>query len=37
MTTAGVNALPENDPHGERDFGAITLAGRRFFWKVDLL
>lgn len=54
MTTAGVNALPEelqqqlfqavaaydaftpeNDPHGERDFGCITLAGQRFFWKVD--
>jgi fermentation-respiration switch protein FrsA (DUF1100 family) len=26
---------PDNDPHGERDFGTITLAGRRFFWKVD--
>lgn len=54
MTTAGVNALPEelqqqlfqavaeydeftpeNDPHGERDFGAVTVGEQRFFWKVD--
>ena len=25
----------ENDPHGEHDFGAITLRGNRFFWKID--
>ena len=27
---------PENDPHGEHDFGAFDLAGRKFFWKIDL-
>lgn len=26
---------PDNDPHGEHDFGAFTLAGRKFFWKID--
>lgn len=26
---------PDNDPHGERDFGCITLAGEKFFWKVS--
>ena len=25
----------ENDPHGEHDFGNFTLAGRKFFWKID--
>lgn len=25
----------DNDPHGERDFGAFDLAGHRFFWKID--
>jgi hypothetical protein len=25
----------DNDPHGERDFGAFELCGRRFFWKID--
>lgn len=29
------NFTPENDPHGEHDFGAFTLCNRRFFWKVD--
>lgn len=24
-----------NDPHGEHDFGALDLAGQRFFWKID--
>lgn len=24
-----------NDPHGEHDFGALTLAGQRLFWKID--
>jgi hypothetical protein len=23
------------DPHGEHDFGNFTLAGRKFFWKID--
>ncbi len=26
---------PDNDPRGEHDFGNFTLAGRRFFWKID--
>ena len=25
----------ENDPHGERDFGDLTLWGEDMFWKVD--
>jgi hypothetical protein len=25
----------ENDPHGEHDFGSFTIAGRRFFFKID--
>lgn len=25
----------DNDPHGERDFGAFELAGHRLFWKID--
>ena len=25
----------DNDPHGEHDFGSFTLAGRKFFWKID--
>lgn len=29
------NFTPENDPHGERDFGAFELCGRRLFWKHD--
>ena len=27
---------PDNDPHGEHDFGSFELCGRKFFWKVDL-
>ncbi len=26
---------PDNDPHQEHDFGNFTLAGRKFFWKID--
>ncbi len=26
---------PENDPHGEHDFGSFMLVGRKFFWKID--
>src|SRR5437899_9415547 len=26
---------PENDPHGEHDFGSFSLAGRKFFFKID--
>jgi hypothetical protein len=25
---------PDNDPHGEHDFGAFTLAGRKLFWQI---
>jgi hypothetical protein len=25
-----------NDPHKEHDFGSFTLAGRKFFFKLDL-
>ena len=25
----------DNDPYGERDFGAFEFAGSRIFWKVD--
>jgi len=25
----------DNDPYGERDFGAIELEGERYFWKID--
>jgi hypothetical protein len=24
-----------NDPHGEHDFGSVTLAGEKLFWKID--
>ena len=26
---------PDNNPHGERDFGAFEHAGERIFWKID--
>ena len=26
---------PDNDPHGEHDFGSFELVGRKFFWKID--
>lgn len=26
---------PDNDPHGEHDFGAFTVEGTKFFWKID--
>lgn len=25
----------DNDPHGERDFGAFEIEGQRLFWKID--
>ncbi|HLY54535.1 MAG TPA: DUF3768 domain-containing protein [Stellaceae bacterium] len=25
----------DNDPYGERDFGAFALGGERLFWKID--
>ncbi|RRN63490.1 DUF3768 domain-containing protein [Caulobacter sp. 602-1] len=24
-----------NDPHGEHDFGALVVQGRKLFWKID--
>jgi hypothetical protein len=34
--TASFDAFsPENDPHGEHDFGSFELAGHRFFFKLD--
>jgi Protein of unknown function (DUF3768) len=29
------NFTPDNDPHGEHDFGSFDLAGQKFFWKLD--
>ena len=26
---------PDNNPYGERDFGAIDYRGERIFWKID--
>jgi len=26
---------PDNDPHGEHDFGRIDLLEKGFFWKID--
>lgn len=26
---------PDNDPHGEHDFGAFDHGGTRIFWKID--
>jgi hypothetical protein len=26
---------PDNDPHGERDFGAFVHNSERIFWKID--
>ena len=26
---------PDNDPHGEHDFGTFEVAGRKFFFKID--
>jgi hypothetical protein len=27
---------PENDPHGEHDFGILKLNGATIYWKIDL-
>ena len=33
---AGYNGFdPDNDPHGERDFGDLELFGAELLWKVD--
>ena len=26
---------PDNDPHGEHDFGNCEVGGHKFFWKID--
>src|SRR5665213_2844181 len=26
---------PNNDPHGEHDFGNFEIGGTKFFWKID--
>ncbi|TAU34677.1 DUF3768 domain-containing protein [Rhizobium leguminosarum] len=26
---------PDNDPHGEHDFGAVTIDEHKVFWKID--
>lgn len=26
---------PDNDPHGEHDFGSFEHAGKSIFWKID--
>jgi hypothetical protein len=26
---------PDNNPHGERDFGSFTHDGKKVFWKID--
>lgn len=26
---------PDNDPHDEHDFGAVTVEGEKVFWKID--
>ena len=26
---------PDNDPHGEHDFGSFEFDGDKFFWKID--
>lgn len=26
---------PNNDPHGEHDFGIVEHGGQKFFWKID--
>ncbi|WP_436644549.1 DUF3768 domain-containing protein [Microbaculum sp. FT89] len=35
MAVRGDTPSPENDPYGERDFGAVTVKGERYFWKID--
>ncbi|WP_454700908.1 DUF3768 domain-containing protein [Agrobacterium burrii] len=26
---------PDNNPHGEHDFGAVNIEGHKVFWKID--
>lgn len=30
-----VGFTPEDDPHGEHDFGALAVQGHAIFWKID--
>jgi hypothetical protein len=30
-----VDFTPDNDPHGEHDFGSFEHAGKTIFWKID--
>ena len=32
---AFLNFTPDNDPHGEHDFGSFEEGGYKFFWKID--
>ena len=29
------NFTPDNDPHGEHDFGSFDYHGEKIFWKID--
>jgi hypothetical protein len=29
------NFTPDNDPHGEHDFGTVSISGTKCFWKID--
>lgn len=29
------NFNPDNDPHGEHDFGVVEVEGQELFWKID--
>ncbi len=29
------NFTPDNDPHGEHDYGSFGFEGRRIAWKID--
>lgn len=33
--TAFTDFTPDNDPHGEHDFGSFEVEGQMFFWKID--
>ena len=32
---AFLDFTPDNDPHGEHDFGSFEEGGYQFFWKID--
>jgi len=35
LVTQFEDFTPENDPHGEHDFAALTVIGHRINWKID--